>query len=260
MNARLLWTLAFACALHVGALHAATQAEKPMNVLTDRLEQSLRKFDSAPADEHLTSLADEVYAFQSRQESPSEVRSFKAHSLVQILAAIEGKIDSTFDPNDPPLRNISPPAQAYPSGVAPGSIRDENQRKEYEAAISANKAKAAVFEQQTALARDRDRVIALLEALASDRTANPSQALAEFTTLLDQYKVGSGSRSRILKAVPRVGSSLTCSRKWRYVTRSSTSISPTAIASSISLQRVSIVRSGSVFFRATWLSDWPEVP
>jgi hypothetical protein len=203
MNARLLCIFAVACILTAGAPHAATQVDQPMKVLIERVEQSLRDFDKSTEGKPLTALAEEVYAFQSPQEPASQLRAFKARSLVRMLAALESKMDPRFDPNDPPARNISPPGHTYPSGVAPSSIKDEKQRREYEAALAANEAKAAIFERQTTLARNRDHVLTLLETLASDRTANPSEWLVELTSLLEQLRIRGDSRSRILKAVQR---------------------------------------------------------
>ncbi len=154
------WILAFACACNVMSLSAAGRDEQ--QVLDERLQAALRDFDKAPDVARLAPYADEVYGFTSTSE-PQAVPVFKVRSLVQILAALERKTDPKFDSNDPPVRNVSVPGQQYPAGVAPSAIKDEKVRKEYEAALAANRKKSEAFNLQVGLIRSRERVLGMLE-------------------------------------------------------------------------------------------------
>lgn len=62
-------------------------------------------------------------------------------------------------------------------------------RREYEAAIAANKAKAAEFNLQIELGRLKERILGMLETLASE---------AELKSLLEEYGIDEESRTRIL--------------------------------------------------------------
>lgn len=197
MNTRALWAYALVCTLDVGLLHASNQGEETVKAMSGRLEKTLEEFDQAPNGRTLASFVEELYGFHSTQDPQSSVRSFKNRSIVRILSAVGKKIDPQFDPNDiryVPLRNVAPPGREYPSGVAPSAIEDEKVRKEYEAAIAANNSKAAVFNLQLELGRLKERILSMLESLASYAGADKS----EFTSLLDEYGIDAQSRTRIL--------------------------------------------------------------
>ena len=196
MNTRVLWILSFACAFNVMSLSAAGRDEQ--QVLDERLQAALKDFDQAPDVARLASYANEVYGFTSKSE-PQAVPVFKVRSLVQILAALERKTDPKFDPNDdPPVRNVSVPGGQYPSGVAPSAIKDEHVRKEYEAALAANRKKSEAFNLQAGLIPARERVLGMLEKLAVHAQVDHSLSLAQLTSLLDQHGIDAESRSRIL--------------------------------------------------------------
>jgi hypothetical protein len=199
MNARALCTLALACALGIGSL----QAEESVNTMSERLETVLLEFESAPESGTLGQYIDQLGGFTAEAD-PQSVHSFKARSLVRILAAIERKEAPQFDPNDPPRRNISPPGGQYPSGTAPSSIKDAEVRREYEAAIAANKAKIANFNLQVGLSRLKDRVLELLQGLTSGPDIDRSSSLAELTGLFDEYAISEKSRSSVLDAAENV--------------------------------------------------------
>jgi len=199
MNARAVCTLTLACALGIGSL----QAEESVNTMSERLETVLLEFESAPESGTLGQYIDHLDGFTAEAD-PQPVHSFKARSLVRILAAIERKEAPQFDPKDPPVRNISPPGEQYPSGTAPSSIEDAEVRREYEAAIAANKAKIANFNLQVGLSRLKDRVPELLQGLTSGPDIDRSSSLAELTRLFDEYAISEKSRSSVLDAAENV--------------------------------------------------------
>jgi hypothetical protein len=156
--------------------------------MSERLESVLLEFESAPESGTLGQYIDQLDGLTAEAD-PQSVHSFKARSLVQILAAIERKEDPQFDPNDPPRRNLAPPGGQYPSGTAPTSITHDESRREYEAALAANKAKIANFNLQVQLARLKERVLVLLQALTSSPDVDQSRSLAELTSLFDEYAI-----------------------------------------------------------------------
>jgi len=172
-----------------------------MMTMSERFESALQEFESAPesGSERLGQCVDQLDGFTAEADAQS-VHSFKARSLVRILAAIERKEDPQFDLNDPPARNLAVPGGQYPSGTAPAAIEDDKVRREYEAAIAANKAKAANFTLQVGLARLKEREVELLQALASSPAVDRSRSLMELTTLFDEYAISEKSRSSVLDA------------------------------------------------------------
>jgi hypothetical protein len=199
MNARAFGALALTCAMNIGSFNAASGADEPMRIMSERLESALQELESAPesGSETLRQCIDQLDGFTAEADAQS-VHSFKARSLVQILAAIERKEGPLFDPNDPPHRNIVPPGGLYPSGTAPSSIADDKTRREYEAALTANKAKVANLNLQVGLARLKERVLVLLQELASSSDVDHSRCLAELTRLFDEYATSEKSRSSVL--------------------------------------------------------------
>jgi DNA-binding response OmpR family regulator len=197
MNARVFWTFALACALNIGSSTAASGEDDPMGTMSERIESALQEFESTPesGSETLRQCIDQLQVFTAEADAQS-VHSFKARSLVRILAAIERKEGPQFDPNDPPRRNITPPGGQYPSGTAPSSIQDDQTRREYEAALAANKAKIANFNLQVGLARLKEREVELLQALASSPDVDRSRS--ELTSLFDEYAISEQSRSSVL--------------------------------------------------------------
>jgi hypothetical protein len=176
-----------------------------MEPMSERLESALQEFESAPesGSETLQQCIDQLDGFTAEADAQS-VHSFNARSLVRILAAIERKEDPQFDPNDPPRRNIAVPGGQYPSGTAPTSIEDDKLRRKYEAALEANKAKAANFNLQVGVTRLKERVLVLLQALTSSPDVDHSRSLAELTSLFDEYAISEKSRSSVLDAAENV--------------------------------------------------------
>jgi hypothetical protein len=174
-----------------------------MKTMSERLQNALQEFESSPDSGTLAPYVEQLYGLTAEAD-PQSVHSFKARSLIQILAAIEKKIDPQFNANDPPMRNVASPGGEYPSGTASTSMKDDKSRREYEAALAANKAKAANFNLQLELGRLKERVLVVLQTLASDPDVDRSRSMAELTSLLDEYAISEKSRSSVLDAAKSV--------------------------------------------------------
>jgi hypothetical protein len=73
---------------------------------------------------------------------------------VKFLGLLDGAVDLSFDPADVPDRNLAPPGTGgvvYDSGIDPKEIKEPEARKQYEADIKANHAKAERHSQQIGL-------------------------------------------------------------------------------------------------------------
>jgi hypothetical protein len=81
---------------------------------------------------------------------------------------INSIIDPQWNPDDSPMMNVAVPGGMYPSGVAPESIREPEIRKQYEAALEANRKKAEKHLEQRSARDMRDRYLPSLKAAITD--------------------------------------------------------------------------------------------
>jgi len=88
---------------------------------------------------------------------------------LRLWQRIENVIDPNWDPNDLPAMNISPPGQhGYSSGVAPESIKEPDIRRQYEAALEANRQKGERYRTQRSARKLRDRYSRSLKKAIAD--------------------------------------------------------------------------------------------
>ncbi len=115
---------------------------------------------------------------------------------------IEQTIDRNWDPDDMPAMNLAPPnATGLPSGVAPSAVKDPQLRAEYEAAIEANRQKAARYRLQSRARKLKKRWIRHAERFIIRTYIQPPARLAELEALLNVYVADAAKRARILDAV-----------------------------------------------------------
>lgn len=124
----------------------------------------------------------------------------RLHAWKRLIGAIE----ATWDPNDLPLINVTPPpATGLPSGVAPEAIKDPKLRAEYEAAIQKNSEKAQRYREQYTLRKWLRRFPKRAEEYIVRAYCKPPFNVEELTQYLEQYIADGKTRSRILDAVTR---------------------------------------------------------
>lgn len=95
-------------------------------------------------------------------------------------------IDPTWDPDDVAMLNLSVPGGAYRSGVAPEAIREPEIRRQYEAALDANRQKAARYREQHSARQLRDRYLPRVKNAVADMYAM-KPITAEDMELLEAY-------------------------------------------------------------------------
>ncbi len=119
-----------------------------------------------------------------------------------LLGTIERNIDPNFDPEDVPLRRISPPPsgdEQLPPGVDPKAIADPVARAQYEAALLKNQQKAARHRLQTHLRRLEPRAIFQTEAFFKLHYTSAPADLSEAARVLDEASVSEPRDQRLRK-------------------------------------------------------------
>jgi hypothetical protein len=119
------------------------------------------------------------------QKVDVNLRKEKVIELFRVVAAIEGSIDSRFDPSDAPALNVTPPAEAdVPAGADPAAIKDSALRSEYQRAIDANNVKSKYFNRQYRARLFYTSLEAIVPAfLAEDYKPLSSQTASEVRSL-----------------------------------------------------------------------------
>ena len=107
-----------------------------MDTTSNQVILELKKFANKNDLQALETASNRVGAEQPfEQTSISDLRSFHREKLIlwlQVLNAIDSKIDPKFDINDVPDLAVAPPPEIQmPAGVDPNSISDNKIRSEY---------------------------------------------------------------------------------------------------------------------------------
>ena len=135
--------------------------------------------------------------FAQSRKKDVEVR---LHAWKRLIDAI----DPNWDPNDKPLRNVSPPyGTTISAGASPEHIKDPKLRADYEAAIEKNRRKAERYLEQSRLRdwlkRYPKRAEEYIILAYSDQPFN----LQELKQYLDKYIADEKTRNRILDTVKK---------------------------------------------------------
>ena len=115
---------------------------------------------------------------------------------------LHNALDPNWDPDDQPLRNVSPPAATgLPSGVAPTAIKDAALRAEYEAAIARNREKAEHHLQQSTRRKLRKQFVRHAERCIIELFRQGPNEPKLLQLYLSQYVDDEVVRARIQAAV-----------------------------------------------------------
>lgn len=132
------------------------------------------------------------------------VEQRRADTTIRLEAwkKLKEAIDPRWDPKDGPTLSVRPPVAGLPSGVAPEAIESPTLRAEYQAAIEANKKKAAKYRQQHALRKLQRSFSRRTEAYLVEAYSRPPLKTEELEELLQKYVPDEdAARSRIMQAV-----------------------------------------------------------
>lgn len=139
---------------------------------------------------------------EANDEERTELRRERAELCLKAARLIEQQVDRNFDPRkDLPSASVAPPPSAgFPSGIAPGAIKDPKLRAEYEAAIRDNAHKAEKHRRQHQ-ARDLDGMYSRqVEKFLAEVYSKPPYDLLELRRLLDAYIPDKERKERIVSA------------------------------------------------------------
>jgi Txe/YoeB family toxin of Txe-Axe toxin-antitoxin module len=135
--------------------------------------------------------------FAQRRKKDVEIR---LHAWKRLTDAI----DTTWDPNDLPLLNVTPPlATGMRAGIAPEAIKDPTLRTQYEAAITKNRQKAERHRKQSKLRTWLKRFPKKAEEYVVQAYCKPPFNLDELRQYLAKYIVDSKTKARILDTVTK---------------------------------------------------------
>jgi hypothetical protein len=135
-------------------------------------------------------------------EAWTALREKQARLWLHAWQRIEKTIDKTWDPDDLPQMNVTPPHGASgEAGMAPSAIKDPQLRAEYEAAIEANRKKNERYHQQSTAAKLKKYWVPEAERFLIGAYMKPPAANAELEALLNTYISDADRRARLLKAV-----------------------------------------------------------
>lgn len=138
---------------------------------------------------------------QVKPEEWPQDRSERMKYWFHAWQRLNGEIDRNFNFNDRPLLNVTPPSGPYPSGISPEAIKDSQLRARYEAAIQANKEKAARFNRQFLLHRLDKELTENLKRFVANAYARPPFDQTELEYYLNTYITDNGLRQSILDEV-----------------------------------------------------------
>ncbi|MGZ4976107.1 MAG: hypothetical protein ACXV8O_03045 [Methylobacter sp.] len=118
---------------------------------------------------------------------------------------LQDAIDPTFDPNDHPLLNVTPPvATGLSHGVALEEIEDLQHRAEYEKAIDENQRKAANYCEQHRLRQAEARLHGKLQRYLLTAYTRPRFYVEELENLLLTHESNSSRRAELLEPVKKM--------------------------------------------------------
>lgn len=133
--------------------------------------------------------------YEEARRKDMEVR---LHAWRRLLDAI----DMTWDPNDRPRWNVSPPAGAgIEAGMASGAIEDPALRTEYEQTLEANRQKNERHIEQRNLRQWLSRYLPTAEKYITSAYSIPPYNSEELTVYLNAYRLNDEAKSRILATV-----------------------------------------------------------
>lgn len=137
-----------------------TPTRKHMSSSTAKAADYLAEFHTQRDPDLLEAAADQLQVLAVSQEPNLERRRALRHDVLEqwltLFATIDSVVDPSFDPNDLPMVNTSPPPVGgvrYPPGVSPSVIVDPVARQEYERRIAENHRKIESYYLQTKLRR-----------------------------------------------------------------------------------------------------------
>ncbi len=126
----------------IGAFETETEAE--------RLNEASRALENV--------VLEQEYDARIRNRLRSECLTL----WLEMVAILDRRLDSEFNPEDLPNKLVQPPLNSdgtlYPPGADPALIDDPKARAEYEKAVAANNAKINNYRLQTHLKRLNDQI------------------------------------------------------------------------------------------------------
>jgi hypothetical protein len=134
-----------------------------MNNVALQISQDIKKFEEYNDLQALEAASDTINSMHaSKGIQPSALEAFHAEKLalwLQILNAIDAKLDAKFDFNDTPELSVTPPPGVQvPPGADPNNIKDAKMRQKYIDAIKLNQNKNARYSFQYELAKLNDQI------------------------------------------------------------------------------------------------------
>ena len=134
----------------------------------------------------------------------AQIRRVDLRARLHAWKRLRNAIIPAWDPNDRPLRNVSPPSTTgLPAGVSPNAVREPELRKEYEAAIEANRQKAETYRRQYRLRNLQKVFEPLAEEYIIRAYSKPPLESKELQDDLVSYGIDPAMRKRILEAVQK---------------------------------------------------------
>ncbi len=131
-----------------------------------------------------------------------EQRRGDSRLWVEAWKRLDSAIEPDWDAEDLPSLKVAPPGGG-PAGVAPESVKDPEQRAQYEAAIEANRRKAQRYRTQLKLRRLKDRFLPQVEKQLIAVYSQLPHDLEELEGLIEKSAPDADARHRILSAVRR---------------------------------------------------------
>lgn len=176
-----------------------------MDTTSNQVILELKKFADKNDLQALETASNLVGAEQPiEQTSTSDLRNFHREKLIlwlQVLNAIDSKMDPKFNVNDvPDLAVAPPPGVQMPAGVDPNSISDHGIRSEYLKSIKANQTKAAYYSFQYQLRKLSDQIFDDLSIYVQKSHFRDNEQKTEFLKLVDKIAT-SHQRKTDLKAL-----------------------------------------------------------
>lgn len=180
-----------------------TDNEKHLKAAADLI----KAFESEREPERLREASMELENIDLRRVHDAKIRHSLRSSCLElwliILKTIDKNLDISFDPKDIPQMNITPPplkdGTRLPPGAAPLSIDDPAARKDYEKAVTDNRAKQVNYLLQTEL-RELDEIIPGKVNSFIDG-AYTSSDNAEVKTLIDRIIENDSRKERLYQSI-----------------------------------------------------------
>jgi hypothetical protein len=199
--------LAVLCTIAAGS-SAQTRKGPGMQEKIKSAAEQLDEFDKTPKVEHLeraVEALEEVDVLAAKDTAERlKVRREMLTAWCRALGDLDRLKDPKFDPEDTPQLNVVPSpgpggAMDTPS-VNPKDIADPRARKQYEAALEANRKKKSERRVQFLVTELEDRAMERAKRLIERMYTSAAADRKEVEAVFGETRLGDGRRAKLMKA------------------------------------------------------------